>query len=61
MSCQTAASRGWDHVSHRSQNSYFFNGQSYDVSRDVVCVSCHHKQVILVKLLQDRRKNMLMA
>ena len=36
MSCQRAASRGWD-LFHIDLKTAFLQGQSYDVNRDVVC------------------------
>ena len=36
MSCQMAASKGWD-LFHIDLKTAFLQGQSYDVNRDVVC------------------------
>ena len=36
MSCQMAASKGWD-LFHVDVKSAFLQRQSYDVNRDVVC------------------------
>ena len=36
MNCQVAANKGWD-VFHTDLKTAFFQGQSYDVNRGVVC------------------------
>ena len=52
MSCQMAASKSWK-IFLIDLKTAFLQGQSYGVNRDVVCVNCHQKQVIILFLLQD--------